>query len=316
MSDFKAPEKGIVSVIIAGMAGTDRLEPTLRSAAAQTYRFTEIVCVEGGGSAAWKEIVEGATPTARWIGVDSRGLPEARSAGVHATNGQFVAFLDPGDSWEPDRIERQMALMIAHPDLGLVFSRAAVPGGAGAGGRTRESPGRGEAWEAVFGKGIALRDPADTYTRLLQRNFVPYSTILARRVDLPTDGPFRAHLRFADEYDFLLRISELKRFAFVDASLARCAEDPEERLQVETAAFLETLGVFRDNLARNLWLLRKDPSGIGRRESSLLKGAARALTREGRGGEARKLLVEAWRKRPLDVTLPGYLLATVGGTSR
>lgn len=312
MSLLKAPGKGIVSVIIAGSGAPSLLAPALRSAAAQTWRFTEIVCVETGGSAAWKEIVEG-TPASRWIGVEAPGLPEARSAGVRATNGQFVAFLNAGDSWEPDRIERQMALMIAHPDLGLVFSRAAITGGAAG---TRTSPPPGEAWEGVFGNGIALRDPADTYTRLLQRHFIPYSTILARRVDLPTDGPFREHLRFANDYDFLLRISELKRFAFVDAPLVRCAADPEEGLRIEAAALLETLSVFRDNVARNLWLVRKDPAGLGRRESSLLKETSRALTREGRRREARRLIVEAWRKRPLDMTLPGYLIATVGGTSR
>ena len=43
-------------------------------------------------------------------------------ASVPAT-GAYIAFLDSDDVWHPNKLERQVALLGAHPDAGMVYGR-------------------------------------------------------------------------------------------------------------------------------------------------------------------------------------------------
>ena len=44
----------------------------------------------------------------------------ARNLGIDRSQGEFIAFLDADDSWEPTKLERQLDIFRKHPDLGLV----------------------------------------------------------------------------------------------------------------------------------------------------------------------------------------------------
>src|SRR3981081_2509878 len=44
----------------------------------------------------------------------SAGPAAARNTGIAATNGDYVAFLDSDDAWQPDKLTRQIDFMQAH----------------------------------------------------------------------------------------------------------------------------------------------------------------------------------------------------------
>jgi glycosyltransferase involved in cell wall biosynthesis len=309
----RAPDKGVVSIVVAGRDCERSLAMTLKSAVDQSYAATEIVYVDHGSLDGTRPLAGRFAPRVRCLlASPESGLEAARNAGVRETNGQFVAFLHPGDLWSSDKIARQVDLMELHPDLGLVFTRSKMLEGASEPGEIAP-PGR--AWEEAFDHGVAVGDTAATYAKLVLSNFVAYSSILARRVALPLDGPFRTHLRRAADYDMVLRASELKRFAYIDEPLTILAS----RVKVaapESERALEELALLADNLARNAWLMRKDPEGMRRREADLLQEAGRRLLAEGRRQEARPLLRKAWRMSPLDVKLAATLLASLTAPPR
>lgn len=93
-------EEPIVSVVIPTVQGREAL---LKRAAAsvevQTYPNIETIVVNEGLSA-----------------------PEQRNIGVERAHGDFIAFLDDDDEWMPEKIEKQMRVMIAHPRCPLVVS--------------------------------------------------------------------------------------------------------------------------------------------------------------------------------------------------
>jgi len=314
---MKAPERGLVSVVIAGYDCESFIEPTLTSVFEQTYfkghnesrRTMEVVFVDDGSTDGTRRVVERFAPAVTYLPVPHGGVSSARNAGIRATNGQYVALLDHDDLWALDKIERQVAVLDAHPDLGLVFTRAKVVGDPS---HVPVIPPPGGGWEALFAQGIAQKDPAHLYARLLLDNFIPYSSVLARRVALPVDGPFKPHLRYSEDHDFLLRLSELKRFAFITEPLTTYTVRPGRATERMADMRLEDLEILADNLHRNPWLHRHDGDGMRRREAAVLKEAGYWLLRERRGSEARPLLRRAWKMAPFDVRLPAYLIATLG----
>src|SRR5205085_8293540 len=51
------------------------------------------------------------------------GPTRAKNRGLELARGDYLALLDADDVWRPDKLERQLALFAADPDLGIVFSR-------------------------------------------------------------------------------------------------------------------------------------------------------------------------------------------------
>ena len=53
----------------------------------------------------------------------NQGAAASRNLGIAQARGEFVAFLDADDVWLPGKLQRQVAIMERHPDVGLVFNR-------------------------------------------------------------------------------------------------------------------------------------------------------------------------------------------------
>ena len=51
----------------------------------------------------------------------NRGVCFSRNLGVKQATGEYVALLDADDVWLPRKLERQLAILPAHPAAGLVF---------------------------------------------------------------------------------------------------------------------------------------------------------------------------------------------------
>lgn len=54
---------------------------------------------------------------------ENRGMSASRNLGITAARGELVTFLDADDVWVPTKLERQVALLRAHPTAGLVTGR-------------------------------------------------------------------------------------------------------------------------------------------------------------------------------------------------
>lgn len=91
--------KPLVSVIIPTVPSReDVLERAVQSVKSQTYKNIQLVIISD----------------------DTVPATEARNKGVKKTNGEYIAFLDDDDVWEPTKIEKQVAFLNDHPSVGLV----------------------------------------------------------------------------------------------------------------------------------------------------------------------------------------------------
>jgi glycosyltransferase involved in cell wall biosynthesis len=105
-----------VSVVIPTYRDGDALRRALISVQNQILLPSQVIVVDDGSSdgnadkvcaASGLEIIELVTLTR------NMGPGEARNAGIAASRQPFVAFLDADDEWHPEKLERQMSVMLA-----------------------------------------------------------------------------------------------------------------------------------------------------------------------------------------------------------
>jgi glycosyltransferase involved in cell wall biosynthesis len=128
------PAHPLVSVNIAVYNGARYLGEALESVFAQTYRPIEVIVLDDGSTDATAEVAASFSE-ARYIYQENQGLSHARNAGIRESNGAFLAFIDHDDTWAPDKLARQVALLQERPDLGFavcylenLFEDGTVPG--------------------------------------------------------------------------------------------------------------------------------------------------------------------------------------------
>jgi glycosyltransferase involved in cell wall biosynthesis len=112
----------LVSVIIPVYNGEKYLAEALDSVAAQDYTPLETIVVDDGSTDGTAQLAQ-ARPEVRYIYQTNQGGGGARNTGLAAATGDFIAFLDADDVWLPGKLHAQVAYLLAHPEVGIVFTR-------------------------------------------------------------------------------------------------------------------------------------------------------------------------------------------------
>lgn len=110
-----------VSVILPTYNRADMLLDAVRSVQAQTFNDWELIVVDDGSTDNTREVVRGlADERIRYIFQENKKLPGARNTGIRNARGNLIAFLDSDDAYLPRKLEAQVAVMDARPELGLL----------------------------------------------------------------------------------------------------------------------------------------------------------------------------------------------------
>jgi glycosyltransferase involved in cell wall biosynthesis len=112
----------MVSAIVPVYNAERFLGQALDSILAQDYRPLEVIVVDDGsvdGTSVIARTYEGV----RYIHQANQGHAAARNAGIEASNGEFVAFLDADDLWAPNKLSVQIGHLLKHPSVGYAIAR-------------------------------------------------------------------------------------------------------------------------------------------------------------------------------------------------
>ena len=122
---------GTVSTIIPAYRAAATIRRAVDSALAQTILPTEIVIVDDGSPDDLTTALRPYGDRVRLVRKPNGGAASARNLGIEQVTGEWIAFLDADDYWEPHRLERQFALLQRHPEVGFLASRfyTEEPGG-------------------------------------------------------------------------------------------------------------------------------------------------------------------------------------------
>lgn len=125
---------------------------------------------------------------------EQRGVGYARAAGIAASSGTFISFLDDDDARLPGSIDRQLAVLDAAPDAALVY---------------------GQIYRAT--QSLAFHDhrlyprvcpSGDIFWLLIGSNFIPSCSAVVRRSAIEMVGGLFHEATPADDWDLWLRIAE------------------------------------------------------------------------------------------------------------
>ena len=201
-----------VSVVIPTRNRPQMLGAAIESVLAQTFTDYEIVVViNGPDNPSTPQTFETATLTGcRVIRVERAGIAVALNAGIAAAQGEWIAFLDDDDLWEPNRLETELQFADA-ARADVIFcnivkfdaTRSALepplrppPGMSIAAGMTLKNYGGG------------------------------CSPAMAKRAAILDVGGFDEALNSPD-WDLWMRLAWRYRVAFDDAYLVKVREHPE-----------------------------------------------------------------------------------------
>lgn len=121
-------ETPAVSVTIIFLNGERFLDEAIASVFAQTFSDWELLLVDDGSTDASTAIArryEAKHPgKVRYVehpGHENRGMSAARNLGIRHSRGRYISFLDADDTWYPRKLEEQVAIMEAHPEVAMVY---------------------------------------------------------------------------------------------------------------------------------------------------------------------------------------------------
>lgn len=119
---------GLVSITIPFYNCERFLSEAIESVLSQTYEKWELFLVDDGSSDGGTKIArsyEARFPNKIYYlehaGHRNRGVNCSRNIGAKMSRGELLAFLDSDDVWLPEKLERQVTLMEAHLEAGLVY---------------------------------------------------------------------------------------------------------------------------------------------------------------------------------------------------
>lgn len=112
-----------VTVVIPAYNAMTYLPETLDSVLKQTFADFEVLIVNDGSS---DRIIQWASEITdsrvKLISQSNQGLSAARNTGIVHAQGEYVAFLDADDLWEPTKLEKQVHCLDSKPEVGLVYT--------------------------------------------------------------------------------------------------------------------------------------------------------------------------------------------------
>jgi glycosyltransferase involved in cell wall biosynthesis len=110
----------MVSVVIAVLNGAKTIRRAVDSALGQTWKDREIIVVDDGSTDKTFEILRAYGDTIRVIRQSNHGVSVARNIGIEQAKGDYIAFLDADDEWLPQKLDIQLGILRAMPDVGLL----------------------------------------------------------------------------------------------------------------------------------------------------------------------------------------------------
>ncbi len=192
-----------VSVIIPTYNRAWSLGEAIDSVLAQDFSDMELIVIDDGSTDDTRNLLDGYRQAITVIRQPNRGVSAARNAGVAASCGSLLAFLDSDDLWLPGKLGAQVAFFREHPSAMICQTE--------------------ETWirrgVRVNPKRRHQKPSGSIFLRSLELCLVSPSAVMMRRELFEATGGFDETLPSCEDYDLWLRIGCQTPVHLIDAPL-------------------------------------------------------------------------------------------------
>lgn len=176
-----------MSAAIPVRDGEAYLAEAIESVLAQSRPCDQVIVVDNGSTDRSAEIARGFGPAVEVVSEPRPGIGAARNAAMAVASGDYVAFLDADDLWQPEKTRLQLAAFEAKPDLQLAFGHVLQ----------------------FVSPDVAAADAATLSVPPGPQPGLYIGAMMARRSAVEAIGPWAEDVAVSDGLSFLLHAREL-----------------------------------------------------------------------------------------------------------
>jgi glycosyltransferase involved in cell wall biosynthesis len=205
----------LISVIVPTFNRSHVVGRAINSVLEQTYDRIELIVVDDGSTDDTASLLSGYGNAIKVLKQTNSGPTVARNRGVNLARGDLIAFLDSDDYWLPTKLAKQVALMDRVGETAiccLCNCTIVYPNG------MRCSSFSAAGMQPTLSEGVWLNPDEILTTRFVLFN----QAVLVRRDVLERIGCFDEQLRFAEDYDFPLRLALEGKWVLSSEELPGC----------------------------------------------------------------------------------------------
>ncbi|WP_417200704.1 glycosyltransferase family 2 protein [Bizionia sp.] len=230
-------DAGLVSIIIPTYNRARYIRAALNSIMAQSYTHWECLVVDDGSKDNTEEVMAAICKQDSRISYYKRseaypkGVNGARNYGITKSNGDYIAFCDDDDFWLPEKLEKQMPIFKAHPEVGLVTSNIEYVNTDGA--RT--------------GRVITQRgNHGYVFEDLLLKNRLSMITPVIRRSVIAKVGLFNTDFTLSEDWEYWRRVAYYYPFYALPDVLACVRKHDTNTSRIVTDSPFEQYVLYRE----------------------------------------------------------------------
>lgn len=197
-----------ISIIVPIYNAEHFLAETIQSVIEQTYLNWELLLIDDGSTDQSSSIC--ADFKSKDVRIQTYykpngGQASARNLGIKKSNGNWIAMLDADDLWHPTKLEKQIAVVNAHPQVEFCYTNTSTFKG------TIDN-------EIANNNGFeyGLYSTGQLFQNIYSHNPISNSSVLVRKVLLEQSGFYDEHekIRGSEDWDLLLRILKCNSHVF------------------------------------------------------------------------------------------------------
>jgi len=194
--------KAFVSILIPCYNAGPWVAQAIQSALDQTYHYKEVIVVDDGSSDNSLEVVRSFGNRIRYETGPNRGGNVVRNRLLHLANGDWLEFLDADDYLFPNKIEKQIQLILDKPELEVIYGP----------------------YLELYGNGaLEIRAPViddDLFANYFRWLYFTTTVLLLRKSAVQAVGGWKEDQKVCQEHELVLRLIKAgKKFALAPEAL-------------------------------------------------------------------------------------------------